>query len=54
MTGGLSIVFSRKAAAIETFFRRSNNLSKSIISTAASHFYPYSRCRDLDRRFEII
>ena len=47
MTGGPSIVFTRKAVANETFVRKSNNLCKSIVDIDASHFYPYSMCQDM-------
>ena len=42
MTGGPSIVFTRKVVANETFIRKSNNLCKSIVVIDASQLYPYS------------
>ena len=47
MTGGPSIVFTRKAVANETFIRKSNNLCKSIVGIDASQQYPYSMCQDM-------
>ena len=46
MTGGPSIVFTRKAVANKTFIRKSINLCKSIVGIVASQFYPYSMCQD--------
>ena len=39
MTGGPSIVFTRKAVANKTFSRKSNNLCSSIIGLNASQQY---------------
>ena len=39
MTGGPSIVFTRKAVANETFIRKSNTLCKSIVGIDASQLY---------------
>ena len=47
MTGGPSIVFTRKAVTNETFIRKSNNLWKSIVGIDASQLYPYSMCQDM-------
>ena len=47
MTGGPSIVFTRKAVANETFIRKSKNLCKSIVGIDASQLYPYSMCQDM-------
>ena len=47
MTGGASIVFTRKTVANETFIRKSNNLCKSIVGIDASQLYPYSMCQDM-------
>ena len=47
MTGGPSIVFTRKAVANETFARESNDLSKLIVEIDASQIYPYSMCQDM-------
>ena len=45
MTGGPSIVFTRKAVANETFFRKSNKLCKSIVGIDAIQLYLYSTVR---------
>ena len=47
MTGGPSIVFTRKAVANETFIRKSKNLCKSIVGIDACQLYPYSMCQDM-------
>ena len=47
LTGGPSIVFTRKAVANETFIRKSNILCKSIVGIDASQLYPYSMCQDM-------
>ena len=47
MTGGPSIVFTKKAVANETFIRKSKNLCKSIVGIDASQLYPYSMCQDM-------
>ena len=47
MTGGPSIVFTRKAGANKTFTPKSNNLCKSIVGIDASQLYPYSMCQDM-------
>ena len=47
MTGGPSIVFTRKAVANETFIRKSKSLRKSIMGIDASQLYPYSMCQDM-------
>ena len=47
ITGGPSIVFTRKAVANETFIRKSKNLCKSIVGFDASQLYPYSLCQDM-------
>ena len=44
MTGGPSIVFTRKAVANETFIRKSKSLGKSIVGIDASQLYPFSMC----------
>ena len=44
-TGGLSILFTRKAVVDETFIRRSNNVCKSIVGIDASQLYPFSTCQ---------
>ena len=45
MTGGPSIVFTRKANADKTFIRRSNNICKAIVGIGASQLYPFSMCQ---------
>ena len=45
MTGGLSIVFTRKAVVDKTFIRRSNNVCKAILGIDASQLYPFSMCQ---------
>ena len=47
MTGGPSIVFTRKAVANETFIRKSKILGKSIVGIDASQLYPFSMCQDM-------
>ena len=47
MTGGPSIVFTRKAVVDKAFIRDSSNICKSIVGIDASQFYPYSRCQDM-------
>ena len=44
MTGGPSIVFTRKAVEKETLIRKSNHLCKSIIGIDASQLYHFSMC----------
>ena len=45
MTGGPSIVFTRKAVVDKTFIRRSNNVCKAILGIDASQLYPFSMCQ---------
>ena len=45
MTGGPSIVFTRKAVVDKTFIRRSNNICKAIVGIDASQLYPLSMCQ---------
>ena len=47
MTGGPSIVFTRKAVVDETFIPDSSNVCKSIVGIDASQLYPYSMCQDM-------
>ena len=47
MTGGPSIVFTRKTDVDETFIRDSSNVCKSIVGIDASQLYPYSMCQDM-------
>ena len=46
MTGGPSIVFTRKAVVDEPFMRNSSNSCKSTVRLDASQLYPFSMCRD--------
>ena len=45
MTGGPSIVFTRKAVVDKTFIRRSNSVCKAILGIDASQLYPFSMCQ---------
>ena len=45
MTGGPSIMFTRKAFVDKTFIRRSNNICKAIVGIDASQLYPFSMCQ---------
>ena len=47
MTGGLSIVFTRKAVVDETYIRYSSIVCKSIVEIDASQLYPFSMCQDM-------
>ena len=47
MTGGPSIVFTRKAVVDETFIRSSKNICKAIVGIDASQLYPYSMCQPM-------
>ena len=47
MTGGPSIVFTRKAVVDETHIRNSKNVCKAIVGIDASQLYPYSRCQPM-------
>ena len=47
MTGGPSIVFTRKAVVDETFIRSSRNICKAIVGIDASQLYPYSMCQPM-------
>ena len=49
MTGGPSIVFTRKAVVDETHIRNSSNVFKSIVGVDASQLYPFSMCQDMPR-----
>ena len=45
MTGGPSIVFTRKTVEDKTFIRRSNNTCKAIVRIDSSQLYPFSMCQ---------
>ena len=47
MTGGPSIVFTRKAVVDETFIRNASNVCNSIVGIDASQLYPFSMGRDM-------
>ena len=47
MTGGPSIVFTRKAVVDQTFIRNSENICKSIVGIDASQLYPFSMCQEM-------
>jgi hypothetical protein len=47
MTGGPSIVFTRKAVVDETHIRNSKNVCKAIVGIDASQLYPYSMCQPM-------
>ena len=47
MTGGPSIVFTRKAVVDQTFIRNSENLCKSIVGIDASQLYHFSMCQEM-------
>ena len=47
MTGGPSIVFTKKAVVNETYIRNSSNVCKSIVGIDASQLYPFSMCQDM-------
>ena len=47
VTGGPSIVFTRKAVVDETYIRNSSNVCKSIVGIDASQLYPFSMCQDM-------
>ena len=47
MTGGPSIVFTRKAVVDEIHIRNSSSVCKSIVGIDASQLYPFSMCQDM-------
>ena len=47
MTGGPSIVFTRKAVVDQTYIRNSENICKSIVGIDASQLYPFSICQEM-------
>ena len=47
MTGGPSIVFTKKAVVDETYIRNSSNVCKSIVGIDASQLYPFLMCQDM-------
>ena len=47
LTGGPSIVFTRKAVVDETYIRNSSIVYKSIVGIDASQLYPLSMCQDM-------
>ena len=47
MTGGPSIVFTRKAVVDQTLIRNSENICKSIVGFDASQLHPFSMCQEM-------
>ena len=47
MTGGPSIVFTKKAVVDQTYIRTSENIGKSIVGFDASQLYPFSMCHEM-------
>ena len=47
MTGGPSIVFTRKAVVDKTYIRNASNVCKSIVEIDASQLYHFSMCQDM-------
>ena len=47
MTGGPSIVFTRKSVVDKTLIRRSNNVCKAILGIDASQLHPFSMCQTM-------
>ena len=47
MTGGPSIVFTRKAVVDQTYIRNTENICKSIVGIDASQLYPFSMCQEM-------
>ena len=45
ITGGPSIVFTRKTVVDKTFIQRSNNICKAIVGIDASQLCPFSMCQ---------
>ena len=51
MTGGPSIVFTRKAVVDQTFIQSSENLHKSIVCIDARQLYPFSMWQEMPTGF---
>ena len=47
ITGGPSIVFTKKEVFDQTFIRNSEKLCKSIVVIDASQLYPFSMCQEM-------
>ena len=47
MTGGSSLVFTRKAVVDKTFIRSSSKVCESIVGIDACQLYPFSMCQDM-------
>ena len=47
MTGGPSIVFTRKAVVDQTFIRNSEKICKSFVGIDGSQLYPFSMCQEM-------
>ena len=51
LTGGLSIIFTRKAIVDQTYIRNSSNVCKTIVRIDASQLYPFSMCQEMPTGF---
>ena len=47
MTGGPSIVFTRKAIVDQTYIQNTENICKSIVGIDASQLHPFSMCQEM-------
>ena len=47
MTGGPSILFTRKAVVDQTYIRNTENICKSIMGIDSSQLYPFSMCQEV-------
>ena len=47
MTGGPSIVFTRKAVVDQTYIRNTENICKSYVGIDARQLYPFTMCQEL-------
>ena len=47
MTGGPSIMFTRKTVVDQTYIRNSKNICKYIVGIDASQLYPFSMCQEM-------
>ena len=50
MTGGPSIVFTRKAVVDQTYICNSSNICKTIVGIDASQLYPFSMFQEMPTR----
>ena len=51
LTGGPSIVFTRKAVVDQTYIRNSETICKSIVGIDSSQLYPFSMCQEMPTVF---